>query len=112
MLLPDFKRGDSFELPLSVTERSDTGVMVAVDITNWLFKMDAREETAAGRIVQSFAFDIVDALAGKGVFVASTAATRRWPLKTLVLDISIRDSEGKEVTSKTMQMTVGERVTR
>lgn len=112
MLLPEFKRGDTFELPLAVAERAPGGNMVPVDISDWVIRMSAREESATGKIVQVFSFQITDALNGKGFFFCPPEATRRWPLKTLVLDIVIRDAQNKEITSRTIQLPVFERVTR
>ena len=112
MLLPEFKRGDSFELPLAVRERDSSGIMRDVNITGWVFKMDARENDFAGRVVQRFQFQVDDALAGKGRFVCLPEVTRRWPLGNLVFDISVRDSNGKEITSRTMSMPVAERISR
>lgn len=112
MLLPEFKRGDSFELPLAVTERVTGAGLVPANIAGWLFRMSAREESASGRMVHSFSFEVTSEAEGKGVFTATPDQTRKWPLKTLVLDILVRDAEGKEVTSKTIQMNVVERVTR
>lgn len=112
MQLPDFKRGDTFDLPLAVTEKGPSGVMEPVNITGWTILMKAREETEVGRVVHNFTFDVIDAASGKGAFVASPSVTRRWPLKPLVMDIVIRDATGNEVTSRTIQMNVEERVSR
>lgn len=112
MLLPEFKRGDSFELPLAVTERLVDVGLAPASIAGWLIKMSAREESASGRLVYNFPFEVTSEAEGKGMFVALPAATRKWPIKTLVLDILIRDAEGKEVTSKTIMLPVVERVTR
>jgi hypothetical protein len=111
-MLPSIKRGDTFELPLVITERDLSGRVVPVDISGWTFRMEAREVGPTGRMVQRFDFEITDAVAGKGRFLASPQATRSWPVKTLFLDIRVLNGIGSIMTSQTMTMSVQEPVTR
>lgn len=112
MKLTEFKRGDTFELPLSVTERGENASVVPVDISNWVFSMVARENSAIGRVVHTFRFDAVDAINGTGVFTAAPDVTKHWPVSDLVFDISVTDQDGKEATSPTVSMQIVERITR
>lgn len=112
MVLPDFKRGDTFRLPLLITERDGSGQSGPVNISGWSFRMEAREDSPQGRVVHRFDYVELNAVAGQGEFIAAGAATRSWPIKTLFLDIKVLDAAGETFTSKTMTLKVLEAVTR
>lgn len=97
----EFKTGDTFKLPFTVTDPS-TGE--ATTITGWSFRSHLR--TYDDVLIQNLTFTVDSEPDGEVTISATPVETRSWPLGHHVMDIEVTDASGDVFSTVDIQVSV------
>lgn len=92
----DFKRGDDFYIPMTLTDPANNGT--PVDITDWTIAAQVRY---ARKLIADLQVLITNPLLGQFVLVHPYTQTHQWPIRLLKCDIQFDPPAGRRISSKT-----------
>lgn len=99
----NFKRGDDFNIPMTLTDPDNNGT--PVDMTGWTVSAQARY---GKNLIETFSCVITDAVQGQFAITAPAANTALWPVRELKVDIQFDRPVDGRVSSKTWYIQVEE----
>lgn len=96
-----FKRGDTFQLELSVSNNGE-----AVNLTGWTIASQVRSKS---KLISTLAVEYTDRVLG--IYRLRDNNTSDWPLGMLVCDIKYTTDDGQIVHSETFEIEVQRGIT-